>query len=89
MLDFCLDSLFAWTCQDAIIGVEDIDHVLLVEYAFVDDGFLESNFLELGAQVLILDSSCLFLSLLVLLDLEDVFTPLCPFQLKALQDIYV
>ena len=60
MLDCCLDSLLAWTCQDDAIGVKDIDHVLLVEDTFIDDGFLESNFLELGAQVLILDSSCFF-----------------------------
>ena len=60
MLDHCLDSLFAWTCQDAVIGVKDIDNVLLVEDTFVDDGFLEFNFLELGAQVLILDLSYFF-----------------------------
>ena len=76
MLDHCLDFLFAWTCQDSVIGVEDIDHVFLVEDTFVDDGFLESNFLELGAQVLIPDLSYLFLSVRVLLDIEDIFTPL-------------
>ena len=60
LFDCLLDLLIAWTCQDTAIGVEDIDHVLLVEDTFIDDGLLESNFLELGAQVLIPDSSCLF-----------------------------
>ena len=55
-----MDSLSAWTCQDAVIGVEYIDHVLLVDDTFVNDGLLESDYLELGAQVLIPDSSCLF-----------------------------
>ena len=89
LLDRFLDSFFAWICQDAIIGVEDIDNVLLVKYAFVDDGLLESNFLKLGAQVLIPHTSCLFLAVRVLLDLEDVFTPLCPFHLKPLRDLHV
>ena len=75
MIDHCLDSLFAWTCHDAVIGVKDIDHALLVEDTFVDVGFLESNFLELGAQVLILDSSNFFCPYMFFLILK-MYSPL-------------
>ena len=58
----CLYSLFAWTRQDAVVNVEDIDHVFLVEDTFIDDGLFESDFFEFGAQMLVPDLSCLFLS---------------------------
>ena len=89
MFDCCLDSLFAWTRQDAVVGVEDIDHALLVEDTFIDDGLFESDFFEFGAQVLVSDWSCLFLYVSILLDIEDVFTLLCPFHLKPLWDLHV
>ena len=87
--DCCLDSLFAWTRQDSVVGVEDIYHVFLVEDTFIDDGLFESDFFEFGAQVLVPDSFCLFLSVHILLDLEDLFTLLCPFHLKPLWDLHV
>ena len=74
MFDCCLDSLFAWTRQDAVIGVEDIYQVFLVEDTLIDDGLFESDFFEFGAQVLVPDLSRLFLSVCILLDLENVFT---------------
>ena len=53
---------------------QDIYHVILVENTFIYDGLFESNFFEFGTQVLVPDSSCFFLPVRILLDLEDVFT---------------
>ena len=69
LFDCCLDSLFAWTRQDAVVGVEDLYYVFFVEYTFIDDGLFESDFFEFDAQVLVSDSSCLCLSVCILLDI--------------------
>ena len=89
MFDCCLDSLFAWTRQDDVVGVEDIYHAFLVEDTLINDGLFESEFFEFGAQVLVPDLSRLFLSVCILLDLEKLFTLLCPFHLKPLWDLHV
>ena len=43
---------FAWTRQDAVVGIEDIDHVFLVEETFIDDGLFESDFSSLAHRCL-------------------------------------
>ncbi len=81
ILDDPVQLFEIWSCEDGVVSVQDVDGLALHVHALFQLALAKSDGLEFAHQVLVPDTTCLFLAIDVFLDLEDIVS--FPFHLEA------
>ena len=89
LLNDGVNLLLVRSCKDAVVRVQDVDRPAFEEDTLVGGALGETNRLEAMNQVLVPNSTCLFLAVDVLVQLKDVLAWAGTVDFETLWDFHV